>query len=63
MPYWGFQVIHITGHLVVNAKGERLLMAIGRPIPHPSNIEIPLGTSTFLTKHSLDMRFTYVDDK
>ncbi|KMZ06781.1 hypothetical protein Dsimw501_GD21504 [Drosophila simulans] len=58
-----YKVIHITGHLVVNAKGERLLMAIGRPIPHPSNIEIPLGTSTFLTKHSLDMRFTYVDDK
>ncbi|KAI8046923.1 hypothetical protein M5D96_003143 [Drosophila gunungcola] len=58
-----YKVIHITGHLVVNTKGERLLMAIGRPIPHPSNIEIPLGTSTFLTKHSLDMRFTYVDDK
>ncbi|KAH8246961.1 hypothetical protein KR032_005513 [Drosophila birchii] len=58
-----YKVIHITGHLVINAKGERLLIAVGRPIPHPSNIEIPLGTSTFLTKHSLDMRFTYVDDK
>ncbi|XP_022211102.2 protein similar isoform X1 [Drosophila obscura] len=58
-----YKVIHITGHLVVNGKGERVLIAIGRPIPHPSNIEIPLGTSTFLTKHSLDMRFTYVDDK
>ncbi|KRF99923.1 uncharacterized protein Dwil_GK13872 [Drosophila willistoni] len=58
-----YKVIHITGHLTVNAKGERLLVAIGRPIPHPSNIETPLGTSTFLTKHSLDMKFTYVDDK
>ncbi|KAH8268230.1 hypothetical protein KR026_002322 [Drosophila bipectinata] len=58
-----YKVIHITGHLVVNARDERVLIAIGRPIPHPSNIEIPLGTSTFLTKHSLDMRFTYVDDK
>ncbi|XP_020810867.1 protein similar-like, partial [Drosophila serrata] len=58
-----YKVIHITGHLVINAKGERLLIAVGRPIPHPSNIEIPLGTSTFLTKHSLDMKFTYVDDK
>ncbi|XP_017847188.1 protein similar isoform X3 [Drosophila busckii] len=58
-----YKVIHITGHLRVNAKGERVLLAIGRPIPHPSNIEIPLGTSTFLTKHALDMKFTYVDDK
>ncbi|KAL7731183.1 hypothetical protein ACLKA6_014375 [Drosophila palustris] len=58
-----YKVIHIIGHLRVNSKGERVLIAIGRPIPHPSNIEIPLGTSTFLTKHSLDMKFTYVDDK
>ncbi|XP_065371412.1 protein similar isoform X2 [Calliphora vicina] len=58
-----YKVIHITGHLVVNTKGDRVLVAMGRPIPHPSNIEVPLGTSTFLTKHSLDMKFTYVDDK
>ncbi|XP_055850858.1 protein similar [Episyrphus balteatus] len=58
-----YKVIHITGHLVVNAKGDRVLIAVGRPIPHPSNIEIPLGSTTFLTKHSLDMKFTYVDDK
>ncbi|XP_039953964.1 protein similar-like [Bactrocera tryoni] len=58
-----YKVIHITGHLVVNTKDDRVLVAIGRPIPHPSNIEIPLGTTTFLTKHSLDMKFTYVDEK
>ncbi|KAM7360762.1 HIF-1 transcription factor component sima isoform 2-T3 [Cochliomyia hominivorax] len=58
-----YKVIHITGHLVVNTKGDRVLVAMGRPIPHPSNIEVPLGSSTFLTKHSLDMKFTYVDDK
>ncbi|XP_036322683.1 protein similar isoform X5 [Rhagoletis pomonella] len=58
-----YKVIHITGHLVVNASGDRVLVAIGRPIPHPSNIEIPLGSTTFLTKHSLDMKFTYVDEK
>lgn len=39
------------------------LMAIGQPIPHPSNIETPLPKQTFLTKHSLDMKFTYADDK
>lgn len=39
------------------------LVAIGEPIPHPSNIEIPLGHQTFLSKHSLDMKFTYADEK
>lgn len=39
------------------------LVAIGEPIPHPANIEIPLGYQTFLSKHSLDMKFTYADDK
>lgn len=38
------------------------LVAVGRPIPHPSNIEIPLDSKTFLTKHSLDMKFTYIDE-
>ncbi|XP_058979245.1 protein similar isoform X2 [Musca domestica] len=58
-----YKVIHITGHLVVNTKGDRVLVAMGRPIPHPSNIEVPLGSTTFLTKHSLDMKFVYADDK
>lgn len=38
-------------------------VAVGEPISHPANIEIPLGRDTFLTKHSLDMKFTYADDK
>ncbi|KAJ0173760.1 hypothetical protein K1T71_010909 [Dendrolimus kikuchii] len=38
------------------------LVAVGRPIPHPSNIEIPLDSKTFLSKHSLDMKFTYADE-
>ncbi|XP_052744101.1 hypoxia-inducible factor 1-alpha isoform X2 [Bicyclus anynana] len=38
------------------------LVAVGRPIPHPSNIETPLNSMTFLTKHSLDMKFTYTDE-
>jgi hypoxia-inducible factor 1 alpha len=39
------------------------LVLVGSPIPHPSNIEIPLGRHTFLSKHSLNMKFTYVDEK
>ncbi|XP_050444881.1 uncharacterized protein LOC126848222 isoform X2 [Cataglyphis hispanica] len=39
------------------------LVLVGSPIPHPSNIEIPLGRHTFLSKHSLSMKFTYADEK
>lgn len=39
------------------------LVLVGSPIPHPSNIEIPLGRHTFLSKHSLNMKFTYADEK
>lgn len=56
-----FQVIHLTGHIVFKEDGYRQLLAIGRPLAHPSNIEVPLGSSTFLTKHTLDMKFSYVD--
>lgn len=39
------------------------LVLIGSPIPHPSNIEIPLGRHTFLSKHNLSLKFTYTDEK
>ncbi|EFN75729.1 Hypoxia-inducible factor 1 alpha [Harpegnathos saltator] len=39
------------------------LVLVGNPIPHPSNIEIPLGRHTFLSKHNLSMKFTYADEK
>ncbi|XP_058813465.1 protein similar [Topomyia yanbarensis] len=58
-----YKVIHITGHIACKENGQRQLVAVARPLPHPSNIEIPLDSSTFLSKHSLDMKFSYVDDK
>ncbi|XP_022911748.2 hypoxia-inducible factor 1-alpha isoform X1 [Onthophagus taurus] len=73
-----YKVIHVTGHMVQksfkkdikdsnkdDAKGtmQQCLIAIGQPIPHPSNIEAPLPHQTFLTKHSLDMKITYADEK
>ncbi|KAJ6638075.1 Protein similar [Pseudolycoriella hygida] len=57
-----YKVIQLTGHTAVK-NDKRQLIVIGRAVPHPSNIEIPLGINTFLTKHSLDMKFTYVDEK
>lgn len=65
-----FKVIHLTGHIISNKDSAKdlskdsqsCLVAIGQPIPHPSNIEAPLPRQTFLTKHGLDMKFTYADD-
>ncbi|XP_071760333.1 hypoxia inducible factor 1 subunit alpha a [Centroberyx gerrardi] len=39
------------------------LVLICDPIPHPSNIEVPLDTKTFLSRHTLDMKFTYCDER
>ncbi|KAK3093787.1 hypothetical protein FSP39_020222 [Pinctada imbricata] len=39
------------------------LLLIGEPVPHPSNIEIPLDGKTFLTRHNMDMTFTYCDER
>ncbi|GAB0087527.1 protein similar [Sergentomyia squamirostris] len=60
-----YKVIHFAGHIATNVScdGKREFIGIGRPMPHPSNIEIPLGSRTFLTKHSLDLKFSYVDEK
>ncbi|XP_065078536.1 protein similar isoform X2 [Ochlerotatus camptorhynchus] len=58
-----YKVIHVTGHIACKENGQRQLVAVARPMPHPSNIEVPLDSSTFLSKHSLDMKFSYVDDK
>ncbi|EEB19024.1 Hypoxia-inducible factor 1 alpha, putative [Pediculus humanus corporis] len=57
-----YKVIHYVDDAASNAP-QHFLIAIGEPIPHPSNIEIPLDKQTFLSKHSLDMKFTYADDK
>lgn len=45
------------------AESDHCLVLLADSIPHPSNIETPLDNFTFLTKHSLDMKYTYVDDK
>ncbi|XP_015588167.1 hypoxia-inducible factor 1-alpha isoform X2 [Cephus cinctus] len=47
----------------VERESGACLVVVGCPIPHPSNIEVPLGRHTFLSKHSLNMKFTYADDK
>ncbi|XP_035678467.1 hypoxia-inducible factor 1-alpha-like [Branchiostoma floridae] len=69
-----YKVIHCQGYLrsynnsQVNSLGCKeppllCLVAIGEPIPHPSNIEFPLDCKTFLSRHSMDMKFTYCDER
>uniref|UniRef100_A0A8C9LDW4 Hypoxia-inducible factor 1-alpha n=1 Tax=Pavo cristatus TaxID=9049 RepID=A0A8C9LDW4_PAVCR len=68
------QVLHCTGHIRVydtcnnqthcgyKKPPMTCLVLICEPIPHPSNIEVPLDSKTFLSRHSLDMKFSYCDE-
>ncbi|KAE8289923.1 Hypoxia-inducible factor 1-alpha [Larimichthys crocea] len=69
-----WKVLHCSGHVRVSdnrteqTNGQKeppvpYLVLICDPIPHPSNIEVPLDTKTFLSRHTMDMKFTYCDER
>lgn len=70
-----WKVLHCTGHLkVYNGCPQRSLcgfkeppltcvVMLCEPVPHPSNIDTPLDSKTYLSRHSMDMKFTYLDDR
>nr|WCO78504.1 hypoxia-inducible factor 1a [Strongylocentrotus intermedius] len=68
-----YKAVHCQGHMKLalsdtSVLGYRMpptpcLVLIASPIPHPSNIEVPLDCSAFLTRHSMDMKFTYCDER
>ncbi|XP_076358893.1 hypoxia-inducible factor 1-alpha-like isoform X2 [Tachypleus tridentatus] len=72
-----YKVIHCNGYIVNDIPLVKMeeqsyktdhtpisfFISVGEPIPHPSNIEILLDKQTFLSRHSLDMKFTYVDER
>ncbi|XP_068944339.1 hypoxia-inducible factor 3-alpha [Petaurus breviceps papuanus] len=74
-----WKVLHCTGHMRAytppsepSAGGGpgsgpepplRCLVLICEAIPHPSSLEPPLGRGAFLSRHSLDMKFTYCDER
>lgn len=68
-----WKVLHCSGHVRVHSSEESAdgqkeqpvpyLVLICDPIPHPSNIEVPLDTKTFLSRHTMDMKFTYCDER
>lgn len=70
------QVLHCTGqvrvynncppHSSLCGYKEPLLSCLiimCEPIQHPSHMDIPLDSKTFLSRHSMDMKFTYCDDR
>ncbi|XP_056147773.1 endothelial PAS domain-containing protein 1b isoform X2 [Lampris incognitus] len=70
-----WKVLHCTGHLkMYNSCPPRVLCSFREPpitcavlmcepIPHPSSIDTPLDSKTFLSRHSMDMKFTYCDER
>lgn len=69
-----WKVLRCSGHLhSFSCKGEteteyseqpmNCLVMICEPIPHPSNIEFPLDSRTFMSHCSMDMKFTYCDER
>nr|XP_044990335.1 hypoxia-inducible factor 3-alpha [Jaculus jaculus] len=72
-----WKVLHCSGHMKVykppsqtsSARSPhpepplQCLVLICEAIPHPSTLEPPLGRGAFLSRHSLDMKFTYCDER
>uniref|UniRef100_A0A8D0CF76 Hypoxia-inducible factor 3-alpha n=1 Tax=Salvator merianae TaxID=96440 RepID=A0A8D0CF76_SALMN len=74
-----WKVLHCAGHMRTYAPAKpagakeaengfvepplRCLVLICEAIPHPANIEKPLDSGTFLSRHTMDMKFTYCDER
>ncbi|XP_071461212.1 hypoxia-inducible factor 3-alpha isoform X1 [Marmota flaviventris] len=72
-----WKVLHCSGHMRVykppaqpspaGSPGSepplQCLVLICEAIPHPGSLEPPLGRGAFLSRHSLDMKFTYCDER
>ncbi|KAM7398881.1 hypothetical protein PAMP_018186 [Pampus punctatissimus] len=63
-----WKVLHCTGHIrpfggSSAPPAARVMTLLCEPIPHPSSVEFPLDTCTFLTRHSMDLRFTHCEGR
>ncbi|XP_061733531.1 hypoxia-inducible factor 1-alpha-like isoform X1 [Nerophis ophidion] len=63
-----WKVFHCTGHMrTLGDKSEpasgMAMTLLCEPVPHPSSVEFPLDTHTFLTRHSMDMRVTHCEGR
>lgn len=64
------QVVHCTGYMkTLNQEEEEsspagsYMTLLCEPIPHPSCVEFPLDSSTFLTRHNMDLHFNQCDGR
>lgn len=62
------QVFHCTGNMrplggSMSPPAARAMTLLCEPVPHPSSVEFPLDTCTFLTRHSMDLRFTHCEGR
>ncbi|XP_008589999.1 PREDICTED: hypoxia-inducible factor 3-alpha isoform X2 [Galeopterus variegatus] len=72
-----WKVLHCSGHMKAYKPPAKTspagspnleppfqcLVLICEAIPHPGSLEPPLGRGAFLSRHSLDMKFTYCDER
>ncbi|XP_058530557.1 hypoxia-inducible factor 3-alpha isoform X2 [Ochotona princeps] len=72
-----WKVLHCSGHMRAyrppaqtsptgSPRSEpplQCLVLICEAIPHPGSLEPPLARGSFLSRHSLDMKFTYCDER
>ncbi|XP_016357147.1 endothelial PAS domain-containing protein 1-like isoform X3 [Sinocyclocheilus anshuiensis] len=70
-----WKVLHCTGHLqVCSSRPPQVLCRFSEPpltcvtmlcapIPHPSNVDTPLDSKTFMSRRSMDMKFIYCDER
>ncbi|XP_061574862.1 hypoxia inducible factor 1 subunit alpha, like isoform X2 [Cololabis saira] len=61
-----WKVLHCTGHIRPfggSSPSATVMTLLCEPIPHPSSVEFPLDTCTFLSRHSMDLRFTHCEGR
>uniref|UniRef100_A0A8C6NQE1 Hypoxia inducible factor 1 subunit alpha, like n=1 Tax=Nothobranchius furzeri TaxID=105023 RepID=A0A8C6NQE1_NOTFU len=63
-----WKVLHCTGRIrpfggSAAPPAARVMTLLCEPIPHPSSVECPLDSCTFLTRHSMDLRFTHCEGR
>ncbi|KAM4742686.1 hypoxia inducible factor 1 subunit alpha, like isoform 2-T2 [Anableps anableps] len=64
-----WKVLHCTGHIrpfggsSASPPAARVMTLLCEPIPHPSSVEFPLDACTFLTRHTMDLRFTHCEGR
>uniref|UniRef100_A0A8B9JV28 Endothelial PAS domain protein 1a n=1 Tax=Astyanax mexicanus TaxID=7994 RepID=A0A8B9JV28_ASTMX len=68
-------VLHCTGHLKVYTRCPphvlcgftepplTCVVMLCEPITNPSNVDTPLDSKTFMSRHNMDMKFIYCDER